>query len=286
MGIPETEEPMSATPCCAPRFRASPPMTPPTRVWDAHMHVHVIPDHPWDSPPERALALMDAVGIERAVIMPYTEIGRNNADQLEIDAAYSAASPGRFLLFARLDPTDDGFAVELLERAVTELGYVGLKLHPVGSGVAPADPRTVRLVRKAAELGLPTLFHCGDEALTTPDEIGPLADKVPEAPILLGHAGGYFGAPRALAWARRCENLHLEISATPDLPHLREAMDTLGPRRLLFGSDGPGCLPWLELRKALLLLSHGFTADTDLLLRENLRRLLTRLPEAAAGEGA
>jgi uncharacterized protein len=253
------------------------PWSLPVPAWDAHMHVHAMPGHPWDSPPERALRLMDAAGIEKAAIMPYSEIEPSDARLLETDAAYAARHPGRFLLFARLHPGAGGGAEELLERAVRELGYVGLKLHPVGSRVAPADERSVRLVRKAAALGVPTLFHCGDEPLTLPDDIGPLAERVPEATIVLGHAGGYFHVESAIEWARRCPGLVLETSATPDLRNLRRAMDELGPERLIYGSDGPGCVPHLELHKVRVLL-RGHEGSAALVLRDNFRRLL---PEAA-----
>ncbi|MDP6342498.1 MAG: glycine cleavage T C-terminal barrel domain-containing protein [Alphaproteobacteria bacterium] len=73
----------------------------------------------------------------------------------------------------------------------------------MGSRIHPTDTRTVDLVRRAAELGLPTLFHCGDEELTLPGDIGPLAEKVPEATIILGHAGGYAHVRQAMAWAER-----------------------------------------------------------------------------------
>jgi hypothetical protein len=220
---------------------------------------------------------MDPVGIEKAVIMPYSEIEPETKDELEAGARDAAAHPDRFLLFARLHPGPGGGAEELLEWAVRDLGYVGLKLHPVGSRVHPADPRSVGLVRKAAALGLPTLFHCGDEELTLPDDIGRLAEKVPEASILLGHCGGYFHGRSALEWARRYPNLYFETSATPDLRLLREALDSIGPYRLIWGSDGPGCLPYLELHKMLALLP-GYEAHVKDLFRDNLRRLLTRLP--------
>jgi len=251
----------------------SPTLTPPCPVWDAHMHVHVLPGHKWDSPPERALRVMDPVGIEKAVIMPYSEIDLSSREELELGARYAAEYPGRFLLFARLHPGEGSGAEELLEWAVKDLGYVGLKLHPVGNHLSPTDPRTVNLVRKAAQLGLPTLFHCGDEELTLPDDIGPLAERVPEAAILMGHCGGYFHANSALEWAKRCPNLYFETSAIPDLRLLRRALDTLGPHRLIWGSDGPGCLPYLELHKMLAILP-GFERHAPDLFRDNLRRLL------------
>ena len=256
-----------------PSHRTSPFASHGVSIWDGHMHVECMPGHPWDSPPERALALMDPMGIEKSVIMPYVEVGRENAQQLEAMARHDQTYPGRFILFARLHPEDPGVAEALLEHSV-DLGYVGLKLHPVGSQVAPADPRTVRLVRRAAALGFPTLFHCGDEALTLPEDIGPLAEEVPEATIILGHAGGYFHVRSAIQWALRCPNLVLETSATPDVLALREALEILGPERIIYGSDGPGCHPYLELEKVRLVLEGRDGDAASLVLRDNLARLL------------
>ena len=78
---------------------------------------------------------------------------------------------------------------------------------------------------------------------------------------------------QALEWAKRCPNLLLETSATPDLRTLRRALDELGPSRFLFGSDGPGCVPHLELHKLRLRL-RGHEASAADLLQGNLRRLL------------
>jgi len=146
----------------APPTSPSPILEPPCPVWDAHMHVHALAGHKWDSPPERAIAVMDPVGIEKAVIMPYSEIDMDSRGELEVGAEYARQFPGRFLPFARLHPGEGSGAEELLEWAATELGYVGLKLHPVGSQVSPTSPLHINLVKKAASLGLPVLFHCGD----------------------------------------------------------------------------------------------------------------------------
>ncbi len=249
------------------------PWKPDVPIWDAHMHVHRLPGHRWDSPPERAIALMDAAGIAKAAIMPYSEIDFDSVEMLEEGATIAREFPDRFLLFARLHPGSGAGAGELLDRAV-EMGYVGLKLHPVGSRIHPTDTRTVDLVRRAADLGLPTLFHCGDEELTLPGDIGPLAEKVPEATIILGHAGGYAHVRQAMVWAERCPNIVLELSATPHLLELRRGLDRLGPERFIFGSDGPGCLPQIDLIKTRALLQGGFEKSAGDVLRNNFARLL------------
>jgi len=92
----------------------------------------------------------------------------------------------------------------------------------------------------------------------------------------MGHCGGYFHGDQALEWAKRLPNLYFETSAIPDLTLLRRALDEIGPQRILWGSDGPGCLPYLELHKILNVVD-GFEAHVEDILGNNLRRLLKRL---------
>ena len=90
-----------------------------------------------------------------------------------------------------------------LERAITEYGFKGLKLHPVTTIAHPARARTtLRLIRAAAAHGVPTLFHCGDEPLTTPLAVAAAAEACPEATMILGHMGGYHHVDEAIEVAR------------------------------------------------------------------------------------
>src|SRR5205085_11406020 len=139
----------------------------------------------------------------------------------------------------------------LLERAFT-LGFKGLKLHPVTTIAHPADEATLRLIRVAAEHDAPTLFHCGDEPLTTPFAIAPAAVAVPEATIILGHMGGYFHVDEAIEVAERHENVVLESSAMPYPAKIREAVERVGAERVLYASDGPACSPRIEVEKVKL----------------------------------
>lgn len=73
--------------------------------------------------------------------------------------------PERFLGFASVDPHKGAGAVEELERAVGQLGLVGLKLHPVAQNFRPDDERFYPVFAKAAELGIPVLLHTGNTGL-------------------------------------------------------------------------------------------------------------------------
>jgi len=65
--------------------------------------------------------------------------------------------------------------------------------------------------------------------------------------------GGYFHVDDAIAATERQANLYLETSAMPYLEKIAEAVERVGPGRVVFGSDGPGCNPRLEVEKARML---------------------------------
>jgi predicted TIM-barrel fold metal-dependent hydrolase len=218
-------------------------------IVDMHMHVDSIDALGWHMTAEQCLAAMDEAGIDRAVIMTITDLPEVNPDALEMIAGACAGSGGRLSAFARIHPWYAERAGELLRLAVGDYGFVGLKLHPVSSIAHPYGDETVALVRVAAELRVPTLFHCADEPMTTPLSILPLARACPDAAIILGHMGGYFHVEEALTVAELAGNIFLETSAVPYPQWIRRAVDLIGPERVLFGSDGPVCSPLLEVEK-------------------------------------
>ena len=160
-------------------------------------------------------------------------------------------------------------------RAIRELRFVGLKLHPVTTIAHPADESSLRLIRAAARLGAPTLIHCGDDPFCTPLELEQAAIRVPEATIVFGHMGAYFHGQDALAVAERRENVVLETSACPYPELIGEAVRRVGAERVIFGSDGPGCPPAIELDK----VRRAGLAPADLrkVLYDNQRALMDRV---------
>src|SRR5689334_2625762 len=170
-----------------------------------------------------------------------------NPDALELIAEACAAYPDRLEAFARIHPWYGDESVALLERALGELGFKGLKLHPVTTIAHPSGEDTLRLLRIAAAHDAPTLFHCGDEPLTTPLAVARAAAGCPEATIILGHMGGYFHAEEAIDVAQRHPNIVLETSAMPYPAMIRAAVDRIGPERVLYASDGPACSPRIEV---------------------------------------
>lgn len=216
-------------------------------IIDSHTHIDKVG---WFDPPETIIQLLDEARIERAIVMTYADVpGHRHPEALEYIAEACAQYPDRLIGYARMNPAFGQQAIDLFEKAIVHYGMKGLKLHPVSTHQHPTSPGTVAIVKKAAELNAPVLFHCGDEENTLPLQIARLAEKVPEAKIILGHCGGYFHVKDAIRVAQRYSNIYLETSAMPYPAMIREAVEKVGADRVIFASDGPGCDPTIELRK-------------------------------------
>ena len=142
-------------------------------IVDSHAHVDEVPALGWMDPASALIGLMDEAGVDRAVVMTYTEAPAVNPNALEYLAQQIAQSPGRLIGYVRVHPWYPQ-ALDLVDRAFGEFGMRGVKLHPVGNLSHPAAEVTLRVIRRAAEHHAPVLFHCGDE---------PLASRTDAAPV-------------------------------------------------------------------------------------------------------
>ena len=241
-------------------------------IIDAHLHVDDVPALGWKLEAEHCVRRLDEAGVDRGVVMTIVDAPEVNPLALELVAEACAAYPGRLEAFARIHPWYGDEALALLDRALGELGFKGLKLHPVSTIAHPSGEETIRLIRRAAERSAPTLFHCGDEPLATPLAVACAAAACPEATIILGHMGGYVHVDEAIDVAERHPNLVLETSAMPYPDKIRAAVERLGPERVLYASDGPACSPRIELEK-VRLAGLGEAAER-LVLGGNAQRIL------------
>jgi hypothetical protein len=138
------------------------------------------------------------------------------------------------------------------------------------------------------KLGLESHF---DMKFSNPIDLHAVAMNYPEVPIVVPHFGaGYFR--EALMLADLCPNVYLDTSSSNqwmkyqeshlDLRHVfRRALDVLGPKRLLFGTDssffprGWNHHIFEEQSRALYELNVS-EEDARLIFSENLLRILGR----------
>lgn len=194
--------------------------------------------------------------------------------------------PEQFVGFAGIDPHKQD-SVDELERAVTELGLRGLKLHPQVQEFYPDDEKFESLWKKCEEHRLPIVVHVGQTGLGagTPGGWGiafdygrpMLMDKVaarhPDLTVIMAH----FGYPwhlEVLASALHKNNVWVDLSGwrpryiPPEVT--REARGRLSDR-FVWGSDYPMLDPGRVLDEIGELELKGAEEDV---LRNNAARLL------------
>ena len=240
-------------------------------IIDSHTHVDEVEAWGWIDPPEVLLPLLDEAGIDQAIIMTYRDAtGPDDpATTYILDAV--ARYPNRLIGYVRVNPQASG-AMDALDKALGDDQLKGLKLHPVSYVGFPFGEATLRLMRRAAEYNAPVLFHTGDEALALPEEVAQAARLCPEATVIMAHMGGYYHYEAVLQAAQELPNLLVDTSASPYPWMIRRAVETIGAERVLFASDGPGCLPALEVEK--VRLAGLLPADEALVFAGNIQRIL------------
>ncbi len=160
--------------------------------------------------------------------------------------------PGRFIGCVYVNPFKED-AVSLIERYAGQ-GFSAVKLNPLRHAYC-ADGEIVDPVMERAErLGLPVCIHSGHPPYSLPWQIGLLAERHPDVRVMMIHMGHGHGVyiDAALKMARKFPNIYLEMSGMPMPSKIREAYETVGRDRIMFGTDTPFHHPSVELQKVLV----------------------------------
>lgn len=177
------------------------------------------------------LANEDAAGIERVVVMPSPTAHPNN----RVLAAAVQHEP-RVLPCCQVNP-HDADALDEVEYAVTNLGMRMLKLMPVLYNCSLDSPIAHQLMRKAREHQLIVNIHSGGEHCH-PLQIGALAHRYPETPIIMDHMGYRAWVHDAIIAAQDNPNIYLGTTLASFEPSMIvRAIKEIGPERVIFGSN-------------------------------------------------
>lgn len=214
-------------------------------------------------------ASMTTAGISHSVVLP---VATNPAKLTSMNDA-SIAQNGQLGIFhfGAVHPLAENWESELVR--IADAGLKGIKIHPQYQGVDIDDIRYLRILGRAAELGLVTVMHAGSE-IAYPDQVRCSPEMTSRAfvqlgsiPIVLAHMGGWKN------WDRVAEQLaptgcYIDTSlslgsiaalddghyAPEDLPLLAEEafcdlVRAFGSKRVLFGTDAPWADQKTEIEK-------------------------------------
>jgi predicted TIM-barrel fold metal-dependent hydrolase len=232
---------------------------------------------PWDTAAriEAYLLRAERAGIERTVL--FAAFHSDYAVANRAVARIVAGAPERFYGFAFVHAERDrGRVGELVETAVREYGFCGIKVHR-------HDARITREVCEIAKaFDLPVLYDVMGEVSV----VELLAREYPTVSWVIPHLGSFADDWRAqvalIDHLVRHPNVYTDTSGVRRFDVLEDALRRAGPDKILFGSDGPWLHPGVELEKVRLL---GLPPDAERkVLGDNLLRLVAgarRRPRAA-----
>ncbi len=199
---------------------------------------------------------MDDAGISQAVLLlpDFTFVmkcGLTIAEMMERHRAISERHPGRFYIFAGVDPRWGNDGLDLFERAICDTHFHGLKLYPP-CGYSPSDRMLYPFFDICKRHRIPALVHIGPSspalsfAYSNPWLIDQAARDFPDVNFILAHAAVHF-VEDCLALAEYRPNIFLDISAfagiSPAPNGWKAALSNLFRKginhKILFGTDWP-----------------------------------------------
>jgi predicted TIM-barrel fold metal-dependent hydrolase len=212
-------------------------------IFDAHMHVGEFPLFNVSLDREGLVDLMREHEYEGCLVF--------HPDNAYVTSVVESVEDAWGLVWA--NPRLPGFLDETA-RLLDHPRFLGVKLHPLLDGYHPNDPIVHPLYALLAERRCPVLIHSGHPIFTLPWSIEEAIVRFPEAKVILGHMGHgnivYINA--AIDVAARNPNAYLETSGMPMHTKIKEAVERVGPDRVLYGSDAPFHHPTVELAKVRL----------------------------------
>lgn len=217
-------------------------------VIDAHVHIGTGDGlhGPWDTSAPLSLYLRRArpAGIRGAVIM----------------APLTSDYPAANVTIARIIRTRPGFLGYLFVNAGTEAGQVGARVASAvaqgfcGLKVHAHDARITREVAEAARRWqLPVLYDPAGDTATVEMVVRAYPDVAWVVPHLSSFADDWKAQCAFVDQLVRVPNLFTDTSGVRYFDLLEDAARRAGPRKILFGSDGPFLHPAVELAKARAL---------------------------------
>lgn len=219
-------------------------------VIDAHCHAGTGDGltGPWDTRAslDKYLRRAADAGIRRTVLLAAFHSDYRVANRAV--GRIVAGSPGRFYGFAFVHPRRDrGRVHALVESAVIRHGLVGIKVHRHDA------PITREVCEAARAFRLPVLYDVMGEVSIC--EL--LAGEYPDIAFVIPHLGSFADDWRAqlalIDHLARHRNIYTDTAGVRRFDLLEEAVRRAGPRKILFGSDGPWLHPGVELEKIYAL---------------------------------
>ena len=144
-------------------------------------------------------------------------------------------------------------AYDDLEHYLRDFGFAGVKMQPLFDAFTADAPAVDPIMEIAQKYAKPVFIHCGHPPFSLPWQIGLLAERHPQVPIVMVHMGHGHGVhvDGSINMAKKYDNLFLEVSGMPMGCQIKNAYETVGKERVMFGIDSPFHHPSVEIQRVL-----------------------------------
>ena len=174
-------------------------------------HIHILPDavhaaNTYSDDPflqtnlQQYAAMMDDLGIEKAIIMPFNDPFLMSME-FTVDAVHRNLAemkqryPGKFYAFADIDPRrTPAESLAAIRKAIEEYRLDGIKLHPNNAGITLDSDFFHPILAYAQDRRIPVAIHSYPN---TPEDPGAasrvlrILDRFPELTVIISHMGGH-----------------------------------------------------------------------------------------------
>ncbi|NOZ75650.1 MAG: amidohydrolase [FCB group bacterium] len=230
---------------------------------DAHTHLGNCKIFGIDISEDELIQGMDKYHVDLSIVQPHP--GEDHPEKVHDDiAALVEKYPGRFSGLISMNPNMDRKRyTDEVERCITKLKFVGIKLHTFGHITSPISTNADIVFEMAEAFNVPVMIHTGPGVpFSLPSLAIPRAREYPTVSIVLAHSGAITFVSEAYVAAKECENIYLETSWC-GAHRIKWLVAELGARKVMFGSDLPSNLP-VEITKYETI---GFTKEQARLCR-------------------
>lgn len=183
------------------------------------------------------------------------------------------------VFFGSVHPDAEDAVSEL--KRIKALGLKGVKLHPDYQEFFVEEKRMFPLYEAMEALGLPLIFHAGQDPLSPelihaePQQIALVAKTFPHLTLIAAHMGGVNRSNEVEKHLVGLPNVYLDTSMAHtfcDPAQGERIIKTHGSDHVLFGSD----LPWGSAEKSLAFLEqlHLSPEDKERVFYKNACKLL------------
>lgn len=248
---------------------------------DFHAHTpgYVLDERGRRRPPYEPRAFldhMDVAGIDVSVMLNYQGLLDGSPDSNDYVAEFVAADPVRLLGFGTVNARLPG-AVAETRRMLTDLGLVGMKVHPWVQGISVMEPEMDRVCDVLEEEGAILLSHDGTPPYAMATQLAALARRHPGLTVVLGHGGLLDFWREAVVAAIETPNVYVCVASVN--PFAGRMVVERAPRdKVLFGTDAGLAADGVQnyaLARVRELEGWGISAeDIERITVTNPRRLL------------